>query len=80
MWFKFYLKLNVQTYISGVLDLFLPLKNSGKARLSISCILKKKSEYANYISNYEKVEWAFSGLNWEKLDKYHTLYFWLSWN
>jgi len=32
----------VWTYISGVLDLFLPLKNSGRARLSISCILKKK--------------------------------------
>lgn len=30
------------TYISGVLDLFLPLKNSGKALLSISWMLRGK--------------------------------------
>lgn len=29
-----------QTHISGVLDLFFPLKNSGRARLSISWMLK----------------------------------------
>jgi len=30
------------TYTSGVLDLFLPLKNSGKALLSIAWTLKRK--------------------------------------
>lgn len=39
--------LTAQTsHISGVLDLFLPLKNSGKALLSISWMLRgKKGDY-----------------------------------
>lgn len=30
------------THISGVLDLFLPLKNSGNALRSMACTLQKK--------------------------------------
>ena len=33
--------MKVESHISGVFDLFLPLKNSGKARLSIAWMLQK---------------------------------------
>lgn len=36
------------TYISGVLDLFLPLKNSGRALRSIACTLQE-----NTVHRYE---------------------------
>lgn len=43
-----YLSLVSRTYISGVLDLFFPLKNSGRALRSIACTLEE-----NTVHRYE---------------------------
>ena len=41
------------TYTSGVLDLFLPLKNSGKALLSMAWTLQRKKETLSKNTEYK---------------------------
>ena len=45
--------LGPDTHISGDFDLFFPLKNSGRARLSISWILREREMNT---SNYERFD------------------------